>query len=382
MTRQRLFDLLDQGALAGGAGAAIQYALTILVLISLVALVAGAEADSAGFSPAVLGAVEAAAMAALVADAALRFALAGENRRFARAGRLGAALRYALTADGIIDLLALAPWLVRAIWPQERPLFLALALLRCLKLVRYSRSLRSLMEALGREQKSLMACLVVTAIVAVIGGGAMDYLESAGQPDDFGSLAKTIWWSAETIIGASTDEAEPDSALGKLVNSILSISGFLLLALPMGIIASSFESSYRRRDFLVTWNMVADVPLFKALNAREVAHLADALRSEIFAPGETIVRRGEMGDCMYFIVSGEVGVETQAGPVTLASGAYFGEMALIRSEPRVATVRALSRTRLLTLAKQGLERVIEARPEILADIRAMIAARDMPTPSH
>ena len=79
----------------------------------------------------------------------------------------------------------------------------------------------------------------------------------------------------------------------------------------------------------------------------------DCLRQHA-APGETIFREGEPGDTMYLIVSGSVGVSKGAAqaarPIdTIGPGEFFGEMALIASIPRSATVTALEPTQLIAI---------------------------------
>jgi len=64
----------------------------------------------------------------------------------------------------------------------------------------------------------------------------------------------------------------------------------------------------------------------------------------------TVVRRGDVGDSMFFISSGEVEVRLpHGGSVRLADGAFFGEMALLERQPRTASVATTKPTTLLVL---------------------------------
>ena len=65
----------------------------------------------------------------------------------------------------------------------------------------------------------------------------------------------------------------------------------------------------RRAEFLRTWELVARVPFFHNLGATLIAEVARLLRAQDFPAGVAIVRRGEAGDCMFFVADGEVTIE-------------------------------------------------------------------------
>mmetsp|Transcript_31145 Transcript_31145/g.70816 ORF Transcript_31145/g.70816 Transcript_31145/m.70816 type:complete len:363 (-) Transcript_31145:209-1297(-) len=88
------------------------------------------------------------------------------------------------------------------------------------------------------------------------------------------------------------------------------------------------------------------VDLFSELNSYELSHLSDCLTSELFDDGEDIVVQGDEGDAVFFLYEGEckAWINGDKGEVEVkhysVQGAYFGEIAIITSEPRRATVRA------------------------------------------
>ena len=84
---------------------------------------------------------------------------------------------------------------------------------------------------------------------------------------------------------------------------------------------------------------------------------------KVYQDGETIIRQGDVGDCMYVIQEGhtEVLVEKGGEEVRLAvqsEGDFFGEMAIFEREVRMATVRAIGQTRVLTVDKRSFLRSI------------------------
>jgi len=62
-----------------------------------------------------------------------------------------------------------------------------------------------------------------------------------------------------------------------------------------------------------------------------------------------IIRRGKIGDCMYFIAAGEVQVDVKPSPVRLGPGAFFGELALLGDSVRSANVTTTMPSTLLIL---------------------------------
>jgi CRP-like cAMP-binding protein len=89
----------------------------------------------------------------------------------------------------------------------------------------------------------------------------------------------------------------------------------------------------------------------------------------VFKDGETIVRQGEIGNCMYVIQQGRVEVvrEQATGPVRLAileTGDFFGEMAIFDHESRSATVRSLGESRVLTVDRRTFFRRIQDDPSL------------------
>lgn len=102
-------------------------------------------------------------------------------------------------------------------------------------------------------------------------------------------------------------------------------------------------------------------PLLKGLNDSELAQFADELAVENYSPGSFILREGEKGKDIYFVVEGSVSfvkadeqghhlLEVHKG----SKGAVFGEMAFIDGNPRSVSVKAIDPTTVLKFTpKEG-----------------------------
>jgi voltage-gated potassium channel len=166
---------------------------------------------------------------------------------------------------------------------------------------------------------------------------------------------------------------------GRLVASITIVAGLVMIALPVGIVATAFAEVIHRREFIVTWSMVARVPLFADLKAADIAHIMQLLRAERFDRNEVIARRGEVAHSMYFVTSGEVqidvGTSEKSEKVRLGPGQFFGEIAALKRTRRSATVRALSRVSLLALDVVDLRALMLREPAIAERVRTVARAR-------
>jgi len=131
------------------------------------------------------------------------------------------------------------------------------------------------------------------------------------------------------------------------------------------------QESIRRRD--LHQNFLQKVPMLKGLFPYERTKIADSLETEYFKKGDIVIRQGQTdADKFYLIEKGEVEVTkadaTGKNPVfvmTLGPGGYFGELALLRNEPRAATVSAKTELKVLTISREHFSQVLAPCEEIL-----------------
>jgi len=98
--------------------------------------------------------------------------------------------------------------------------------------------------------------------------------------------------------------------------------------------------------------------VFRNLPHEEIETVAAKLQTVEVGAGETIVRQGAPADKFFIIVNGEVEVEVEQDGetrrlATLTTGQFFGEMAILRDTPRVATVRAVGPTTLFAMERDA-----------------------------
>ena len=125
-------------------------------------------------------------------------------------------------------------------------------------------------------------------------------------------------------------------------------------------------------------HILEKVPLFAGVSETFMRQLVLQLEPSVAIPGEPIVRRGEVGHRMYFINKGTVDVLApgEDGVVaTLSDGDFFGELALLTSEPRSNTVVAREYCNLFTVNRASFDRVLQDFPDFATEVRRVAAER-------
>ncbi|MDP6805202.1 MAG: cyclic nucleotide-gated ion channel [Rhodospirillales bacterium] len=287
-----------------------------------------------------------------------------EDRTAGHGSPAATRIRHMLTPMALIDLIAILPFYLSFFLTLDLRFMRVFRLLRLLKLSRYSPALETVGVVFHTQRRPLAAGLLIMLVTLVFASSIVYLLEREAQPEAFTSIPHAMWWGLATLTTVGYGDVTPVTGFGKLFGALIMILGIAMFALPTGILATGFANEFRKREFVVTWRLVASVPLFAKLDALRIAEVAGLLHAKIVPPRYTVVRRGEATDAMYFIVSGEVDVELAQAPIRLGTGDFFGEIALLKESQRTATVIAVTECQLLTLEAADFRRLLAANPEL------------------
>ncbi|KAI9787040.1 MAG: hypothetical protein M1816_007711 [Peltula sp. TS41687] len=119
------------------------------------------------------------------------------------------------------------------------------------------------------------------------------------------------------------------------------------------------DSTFQRRRMYESF--LEEVPLLASLTPYERSKIADALDTQRFPPGSTIIKQGDPGEAFYILESGEAEVYKDGSeePVNAyKKGDYFGELALLNDAPRAASVISKTEVKVATLGKDGFQRLL------------------------
>lgn len=113
-------------------------------------------------------------------------------------------------------------------------------------------------------------------------------------------------------------------------------------------------------------DIIQQVPLFKGCSTSFIEALVMKLKAQIVGPGEYIIRQGDIGHEMYFISKGDVEIVSEDKGLVLGGlkeGDFFGEVALLYTERRTASVKAKTGCHLFVLTKADLDGLLDYYPE-------------------
>jgi len=178
-----------------------------------------------------------------------------------------------------------------------------------------------------------------------------------------------------TLTTVGYGDVIPATALGKWFAGLVMVFGVGIFALPIGILSNGFAMEVNQRNFVVTWNMLSKVDLFARLEAGEIAEIMDLLKSRHLPKGTTIVRDGDVTDAMYFVVTGQVAVETGGQTLLLGPGEHFGETALLAQDANMLSAKSTTVCDLLELDAHDFNYLLSHNPHLEEDFKAIAKER-------
>lgn len=145
---------------------------------------------------------------------------------------------------------------------------------------------------------------------------------------------------------------------------------------PTVVIGSNQAQTTRSNQLDMRFMQLKRVSLFAETPNEILAEAAKVLEEVEFEAGEMIFNKGESGHCMYIIIEGRVRIQDGNRIIDdSGEGEVFGEMAVLDAAPRLASVKALVRTRLLKLEQAALYDLMAERVEVARGIIRVLSGR-------
>ncbi len=117
-------------------------------------------------------------------------------------------------------------------------------------------------------------------------------------------------------------------------------------------------------------------PVFERVTGEDLAALARVAEVETFASGQTVFHEGDMGDALYVVVRGRIGIESGGERLaTLGPGEAFGEMAVLDEVPRSGTAVVEEEAEVLRIGSEEFYEILHEQVEIAEGVIRMLTRR-------
>lgn len=181
-------------------------------------------------------------------------------------------LKYIFSPLALIDLMAILPTLLILFVTVDLRFLRVIRLLRVFKLTRYSRAMQLLLQSFSEEGSSLMAAFFIMAVVLILASCGIYLIEHDVQPDKFGSIPAAMWWAMATLTTVGYGDVVPVTPLGRMFGGVITLVSMGMVAIPTGLLASSFSEQLRKRRQLFS-DAVHSCIVDKQINDEEREHL-------------------------------------------------------------------------------------------------------------
>ncbi|MFI3267472.1 MAG: ion transporter [Rikenellaceae bacterium] len=157
--------------------------------------------------------------------------------------KMRARLGYATSFMGIVDFITIIPFIIQHVHILEADyeiLSEVAKIFLVLKLARYSDTFKFIVDALRSVRLELTFGITVGLSIILFSGMLMYYVERDAQPEVFYNVGQGLWWSVITFTTVGYGDMAPATGFGKLLAGLIAMVGIGMLALPTGIISSTF----------------------------------------------------------------------------------------------------------------------------------------------
>lgn len=215
------------------AGRRFDIVLTVAIAISLVILFVESVPSLPPWLKTTLGWVEVLLTILFTAEYIARLYCA-ESRR-----------GYALSAWGIIDLLAVLPPYLTFFFPGAHYMLM----LRSIRFIRIFRIFRLfvflnegelLLQAIGRSMHKILVYFLFVLVLVICLGTLMFMIEGSQPGSSFSDIGTSIYWAITTLSTVGYGDITPTTIPGRFLSSFIMLLGYTLIAVPGGIVTASF----------------------------------------------------------------------------------------------------------------------------------------------
>jgi|GEM_PF-992141 len=288
--RQRIFEVIQIGRRRDKLSRAFDFALVTAIILNILALILETFSSLSAYLP-LFHAVEYVTVAFFIVEYVLRLWTAKELYDELSSGR--AALKFALSADGIIELLTILPFFFLTGFAAFR-LLRVVRIFHLFKINNEYDSFHVIISVLIRQKNQLFSSVFIILILIFAASLCMYSVEHDAQPDVFENAFSGIWYSLNTVFTVGYGDIYPVTVLGRIMGAVITILGVLAVAVPTGIISAGFVEEYGRMSGKEEKEKKAEAESAKAAKSRKKKVDPAALE---LVRAETLAERA----CAYYV---------------------------------------------------------------------------------
>lgn len=218
----------------------IQYFILFLILGSIAAIIISSFTEITAIVK--LGTFVFTYLASLLFMVEYGLRIISAPAQFPHLSEKKARLNYLFSFFGFVDFVALQPFILTYLYWDTPMLHLIILahIFIIFKLIRYSKALRIIGQALQEAKEELIAAYTICGIMICFSAIIMYYTENKAQPESFANIGDGLWWAIITFTTVGYGDIYPITVLGKMLGGIISLIGIGMIAIPTGIISSAF----------------------------------------------------------------------------------------------------------------------------------------------
>ncbi|SHJ80929.1 voltage-gated potassium channel [Arenibacter nanhaiticus] len=153
-------------------------------------------------------------------------------------------LKYIFSFYGIIDLLAILPFLFAKQFDLRAIRALRIfRIISALKISKYNDALRRFAVALKIIRPELTLFFILTGIFIFLSAAGIYYFENEAQPKEFASIFHSLWWAIITLTTVGYGDIYPITLGGRVFTFVILLMGLGVITIPTGLIASALSSA-------------------------------------------------------------------------------------------------------------------------------------------
>lgn len=277
--RTKAYQLLEGHSNIGIVAKGINLFLIILIITNVIAAIFESESTIHQQYLVEFAVFEFISLSLFCVEYLLRLWCCVEAKEYAHLTHTKARVRYIFTPIALIDLIAILPFIIAMFFSIDLRSLRLIRVLRLLKLTHYFKGFNIFISVIAKELKSITAAMMVMIFLIIIAASLMHAIEGKIQPDTFGSILRSLWWSVVTMTTVGYGDVVPTTALGKVIATIIMLIGVGLVALPAGMLAARFGEELRERKENLD-NKIKDALTDGFINQEEyqdLVNLADKL---------------------------------------------------------------------------------------------------------